>query len=69
MEILFEKFPLDKVSTSMTKNAPAAILLAMYMAVAEKQMFPCHVYQEQYRIDILKEYVARGTYIYPPLPS
>ncbi len=69
MEILFEKIPLDKVSTSMTINAPAAILLAMYMAVAEKQNVPLSCISGTIQNDILKEYVARGTYIYPPLPS
>ena len=69
MEILFEKIPLDKVSTSMTINAPASILLAMYIAVAEK----CGVGKDKIsgtiQNDILKEYIARGTYIYPPKAS
>ena len=69
MEILFDKIPLDRVSTSMTINAPAAILLAMYMAVAEKQNVPLSCISGTIQNDILKEYVARGTYIYPPLPS
>ncbi len=63
MEILFEKIPLDKVSTSMTINAPAAILLAMYMAVAEKQNVPLSCISGTIQNDILKEYVARGTCI------
>ncbi|HZK18085.1 MAG TPA: methylmalonyl-CoA mutase family protein [Clostridia bacterium] len=69
MENLFAGIPLDKASTSMTINAPAAILLAMYIAVGEKQ----GVKQEQLagtiQNDILKEYIARGTYIFPPKPS
>ena len=69
MEILFDKIPLDKVSTSMTINAPAAILLAMYIAVAEKQGVPKDKIRGTIQNDILKEYVARGTYIYPPKPS
>ncbi|GBD91302.1 methylmalonyl-CoA mutase [bacterium BMS3Abin04] len=69
MEILFENIPLDKVSTSMTINAPAAILLAMYIAVAEKQGVPKNKIRGTIQNDILKEYVARGTYIYPPKPS
>jgi methylmalonyl-CoA mutase N-terminal domain/subunit len=69
MEILFEGIPLDKVSTSMTINAPAAILLAMYIALAEKQGVPLHELKGTIQNDILKEYVARGTYIFPPKPS
>ncbi len=69
MEILFEGIPLDKVSTSMTINAPAAILLAMYMAVAKKQGIAPQVLRGTIQNDILKEYVARGTYIFPPQPS
>lgn len=69
MEILFEGIPLDKVSTSMTINAPAAILLAMYIAVAEKQGVPANKLSGTIQNDILKEYIARGTYIFPPLPS
>ncbi|MBI1987067.1 MAG: methylmalonyl-CoA mutase family protein [Nitrospinae bacterium] len=69
METLFQDIPLDQISTSMTINATASILLAMYIAVAEKQ----GVRQDQLRgtiqNDILKEYIARGTYIYPPRPS
>ncbi|OGP89294.1 MAG: methylmalonyl-CoA mutase [Deltaproteobacteria bacterium RBG_16_47_11] len=69
MEILFEGIPLDKVSTSMTINATAAILLAMYIAVAEKQGVKADVLQGTIQNDILKEYPARGTYIFPPLES
>lgn len=69
MEILFERIPLDKVSTSMTINAPAAILLAMYVAVAEKQGVEISKIKGTIQNDILKEYVARGTYIFPPKPS
>jgi methylmalonyl-CoA mutase N-terminal domain/subunit len=69
MEILFEQIPLDKVSTSMTINAPAAVLLAMYVAVAEKQGVDTDKLKGTIQNDILKEYVARGTYIFPPKPS
>jgi len=69
MEILFDGIPLDKVSTSMTINAPAAILLAMYIAVAEKQGVTPDKLSGTIQNDILKEYVARGTYIFPPAPS
>ena len=69
METLFEGIPLDKVSTSMTINAPAAILLAMYIAVAEKQKVPADKLKGTIQNDILKEYIARGTYIFPPKPS
>lgn len=69
MEILFEGIPLDKVSTSMTINSTAATLLAMYIAVAEKQGVPAEKLQGTIQNDILKEYIARGTYIYPPAPS
>ena len=69
MEILFEGIPLDKVSTSMTINSTAAILLTMYIAVAEKQGVKSDVLQGTIQNDILKEYAARGTYIYPPLES
>jgi methylmalonyl-CoA mutase, N-terminal domain len=69
MEILFEGIPLDKVSTSMTINATAAILLTMYIAVAEKQGIKSEVLQGTIQNDILKEYAARGTYIYPPPES
>jgi len=69
MEILFDQIPLDKVSTSMTINAPASVLLAMYIAVAEKQGVTKDKISGTIQNDILKEYVARGTYIYPPKPS
>ena len=69
METLFDGIPLDKVSTSMTINAPAAVLLAMYIAVAEKQGVPADKLEGTIQNDILKEYIARGTYIYPPEPS
>lgn len=69
MEILFDQIPLDKVSTSMTINAPAAILLAMYIAVAEKQGVARNKIIGTIQNDILKEYIARGTYIFPPEPS
>lgn len=69
MEILLRGIALDRVSTSMTINAPAAILLAMYVAVAEKQGVPPESLSGTIQNDILKEYVARGTYIFPPQPS
>ena len=69
MERLFDQIPLDQVSTSMTINAPAAILLAMYVAVGEKQGVPTRKLKGTIQNDILKEYVARGTYIFPPKPS
>ncbi len=69
MEILFDSIPLDKVSTSMTINAPAAVLLAMYMAVAEQQGVPFDKLRGTIQNDILKEYSARGTYIFPVQPS
>ena len=69
MEVLFDGIPLDKVSTSMTINAPAAVLLAMYIAVAEKQGVSPDKLEGTIQNDILKEYVARGTYIFPPAPS
>jgi len=69
METLFGGIPLDKVSTSMTINAPAAVLLAMYIAVAEKQGVSRAAISGTIQNDILKEYIARGTYIYPPKPS
>lgn len=69
MEILMDKIPLDKVSTSMTINSPAAVLLAMYMAVAEKQGIGMDKINGTIQNDILKEYVARGTYIFPPRES
>src|SRR5690625_956997 len=69
MELLFKNIPLDQVSTSMTINAPAAILLAMYIAVGEKQGVLSEKLTGTIQNDILKEYIARGTYIYPPKPS
>ena len=69
LERLFHGIPLDKVSTSMTINATAAILLAMYVAVGEEQGVPLTKLQGTLQNDILKEYIARGTYIYPPEPS
>jgi len=69
MEILFDQIPLKKVSTSMTINAPAAVLLAMYIAVAEKQDVLPKELRGTIQNDILKEYSARGTYIFPPKPS
>jgi methylmalonyl-CoA mutase N-terminal domain/subunit len=69
MEILFDQIDLGKVSTSMTINAPAAVLLAMYIAVAEKQGVPAAQLNGTIQNDILKEYAARGTYIFPPKPS
>jgi methylmalonyl-CoA mutase N-terminal domain/subunit len=69
MEILLAGIPLDKVSTSMTINATAAILMAMYIAVAEKQKVKAADLRGTIQNDVLKEYVARGTYIFPPQPS
>ncbi|RDE16148.1 MAG: methylmalonyl-CoA mutase [Candidatus Thorarchaeota archaeon] len=69
MELLFDSIPLEKVSTSMTINAPAAVLLAMYIAVGEKQGVPMAKLRGTVQNDILKEYIARGTYIFPPKPS
>ena len=69
MEILFDGIDLGKVSTSMTINAPASVLLAMYIAVAEKQGVPASALMGTIQNDILKEYAARGTYIFPPKPS
>ena len=69
MEILFNGIPLDKVSTSMTINAPATVLLAMYIAVAEKQGISPDKLNGTIQNDVLKEYIARGTYIFPPAPS
>jgi len=69
MERLFDGIPLDKVSTSMTINATAAILLALYVAVAKRQGVDPQLLQGTLQNDILKEYIARGTYIYPPEPS
>jgi methylmalonyl-CoA mutase, N-terminal domain len=69
MEELFAGIPLDRVSTSMTINATASILLCLYIAVAEKQGIPADRLSGTVQNDILKEYIARGTYIYPPAPS
>jgi methylmalonyl-CoA mutase N-terminal domain/subunit len=69
MEILFDGIPLDKISTSMTINAPAAILLAMYITVAETKGIRKDKLRGTIQNDILKEYIARGTYIFPPAPS
>ena len=69
MEQLFDQIPLDKVSTSMTINAPAGVLLAMYIAVAKRQGVDMKQVRGTIQNDILKEYVARGTYIFPPAPS
>lgn len=69
METLLEGIPLDKVSTSMTINSPAAILLAMYIAVAENRGISSDKISGTIQNDILKEYLARGTYIFPPRPS
>ncbi len=69
MEQLFDQIPLDKVSTSMTINAPAGVLLAMYIAVAKRQGADISKLRGTIQNDILKEYVARGTYIFPPAPS
>ncbi|HQE18414.1 MAG TPA: methylmalonyl-CoA mutase family protein, partial [Aggregatilineales bacterium] len=69
MERLFDGIPLERVSTSMTINAPAAILLAMYIAVAKRQGADIRKLRGTVQNDILKEYIARGTYIFPPRPS
>ena len=69
MEILFKEIPLDKVSTSMTINSTASVLLAMYIVLAKKQNVPLEVLSGTIQNDILKEYIARGTYIFPPKPS
>jgi methylmalonyl-CoA mutase N-terminal domain/subunit len=69
MEILFREIPLDKVSTSMTINSTASILLALYIAVAEKQGVSADKISGTIQNDLLKEYIARGTYIYPPEAS
>jgi methylmalonyl-CoA mutase N-terminal domain/subunit len=69
MAQLFDQIPLDKVSTSMTINAPAGVLLAMYIAVAKRQGADISKIRGTIQNDILKEYVARGTYIFPPAPS
>ncbi|HQR29926.1 MAG TPA: methylmalonyl-CoA mutase family protein, partial [Anaeromyxobacteraceae bacterium] len=69
MSTLLDQIPLDKVSTSMTINSTASILLSLYQAVAEKQGVPASELQGTIQNDILKEYAARGTYVYPPRPS
>jgi methylmalonyl-CoA mutase N-terminal domain/subunit len=69
MRVLFDGIPLDKVSTSMTINAPAAVLLLRYALVAEEQGVPGTALTGTIQNDVLKEYIARGTYIYPPKPS
>jgi methylmalonyl-CoA mutase N-terminal domain/subunit len=69
MALLFDGIPLDRVSTSMTINATAIILLALYIAVARRQGVPAPAISGTIQNDILKEYIARGTYIYPPRPS
>lgn len=69
METLLDELPLDRISTSMTINATASILLALYIAVARKRNIPLHLLSGTVQNDILKEYIARGTYIYPPQPS
>lgn len=69
MEAIFKDIPLDKVSTSMTINAPAAVLLAMYIVVGEKQGVSQEFLMGTTQNDILKEFIARGTYIFPPEPS
>lgn len=69
MEIIFDEIHLERVSTSMTINSPAPILLAMYCAVAEKQNVPLHKLNGTLQNDILKEYIAQKEFIFPPLPS
>jgi methylmalonyl-CoA mutase N-terminal domain/subunit len=69
METLFDGIPLDKVSTSMTINAPAAVLLAMYICVGEKQGVPSEALRGTLQNDLLKEYIAQKTWIFPPNPS
>ncbi|WP_030204070.1 methylmalonyl-CoA mutase [Streptomyces sp. NRRL S-87] len=69
MRVLFDGIPLDRVSTSMTINAPAAVLLLMYQLVAEEQGVPADRLTGTIQNDVLKEYIARGTYIFPPQPS
>ena len=69
METLFADIPLADISTSMTINSPAIVLLAMYIVVAEKQGVPAEKLRGTIQNDVLKEYVARGTYIFPPRPS
>jgi methylmalonyl-CoA mutase N-terminal domain/subunit len=69
MQVLLDGLPLDRVSTSMTINATAATLLCLYIAVADQRGLPRRALQGTIQNDILKEYMARGTYIYPPAPS
>src|ERR671932_579976 len=69
MELLFDSIPLGEISTSMTINAPAALLLLLYELVAEEQGVPGDVLRGTVQNDILKEYIARGNYIFPPRPS
>jgi len=69
MRLLFDRIPLDQVSTSMTINAPAAVLLVLYQLVAEEQGVPGSALNGTIQNDVLKEYIARGTYIYPPVES
>ena len=69
MEVLLADLPLDRISTSMTINATAAILLCLYVAVADRRGIPRAALAGTIQNDILKEYIARGTYIYPPAPS
>lgn len=69
MRVLFDGIPLDQVSTSMTINAPAALLLLLYQLVAEEQGVPATALTGTVQNDVLKEYIARGTYIFPPKPS
>ncbi|UCD18873.1 MAG: methylmalonyl-CoA mutase, partial [candidate division WOR-3 bacterium] len=69
MEVLFDGIPLDRISTSMTINPPAAMLLAMYVVVGEKQGLPAHVLTGTIQNDMLKEYQAQKTWIFPPEPS
>ena len=69
MAILLDSIPLDKVSISMTINAPASVLLAMVIAIAKRQQIPLNRLRGTIQNDILKEYIARGTYIFPPQPS
>ncbi|HEX9546103.1 MAG TPA: methylmalonyl-CoA mutase family protein, partial [Acidimicrobiales bacterium] len=69
MSALLDRIPLDRVSTSMTINAPAAVLLLLYQLVAEKQGVAASALSGTIQNDVLKEYIARGTYIYPPEPS
>src|SRR5256885_6743763 len=69
MRIAFDDIPLDRVSTSMTINAPAAVLLLLYELVGEEQGVAAHQLRGTTQNDVLKEYIARGNYIYPPVPT